>query len=100
MPIIKAIYQLCKCVGQENNEEIIEENDEICINVTVSTSTSSSHTIRIQQSDIGANISTTNNFNMLSDVVYIKPISIDSANTVFLFTCDQWNCYFAQCYCA
>ena len=56
-----------------------ETNSTIIAATNASTSLTPSSKIEVQQSDTGANTSATNNISLLHDIVYIKPISINSA---------------------
>ena len=69
-----------KLLPTEQHNNICLETDDGVIATTKSTSSSTSSTkMEIQQSDTGANTSATNNLSLLHDVVYIKPVNINSA---------------------
>ena len=64
-----------------NHEHIQEQNDTVIRAINNSNRSSTSHkALILQQSDTGANACATNDLQALYDVVYIKPININSAH--------------------
>ena len=80
--MLEYIHDIQSYYPLANDQQHIEETDSNIITQikALNTPTKLQHALILQQSDTGANACATNDIHSLFDVVYIKPIQINSAH--------------------